>query len=1822
MSMNGLFWRTEQDTTAWESACGRAVSHLFGSSGTGNDADSCVQVVLKLPTAEAAKDAWNQNCDLLGDVTLTLGSPVGAPLRLAVPLPLDGVFIARRQDSDRPLSLIWGAWLGEAPGFRLVRPTSQGRRDEIEWRVGLPRGYFVGAPCRPFRDLSKVESMRLMEQRQRLLCNSPVYPEWLRPLLGNYGPRGASSPKTAGKAWREIHEAVLEKFAAGELSVSDQDDLNHRVLVTFPVWLIGRICDELLRAITTGLPDRKLTADVVHAFRAGQVLDADRRARVWSHLIEKSEVIAARLVPLRRTHISDKEAVDQAVGLHCVDPANPVDMVARLTRVKRLPMKSGDMGELPAEYRQNHPSFRGRLCPVISPESELVGLTLQLAEGATVDYDGRIHPGSTDDPISELGYGAGLIPFFQHNDGTRNMMGAKNLRQGLPVAGRKAPAIRTGGEESVMHLTSRLTEIGLCPPAQDDSGALAMGVDLLVAYLPWHGMNFEDAIVVGQQVFDAGTLDVAIQKRVRRQFKAGWAPRSPDRFAIFEGLTDGLARPGDRLTAGSMIASFACGSAMAPVPIRYNDRSPAVLKSIRFECPQEWMGGTLEYELEKRIPLGIGDKLMGRHGNKGVVGAIVAKDAMPRLPDDPSLPEALRGRTIDILLNPHGVISRMNIGQLLETHIGWLLHSGKCAEIDLLLEGASADRPIGYPFAGNINHEKVRDGFKKTGLDETGRIQLLLPSGEKTLSPVVVGFQHIVRLRHIPELKAQARRGGVGASYSRKTGQAVHGRVRGGGQRIGEMEVWSLAGHQAEHILEEMLGVKADADWAAKWLGTEDPPTGDLSNGFAAMMNDWLFALLVKAETADNQVRMSIATPEEVVDRVGADHRVETGGGLRKFTTALFCCHAGKKDATCGFSLPVQGRIAVQTSSAKDGQISSLKLGDLLVHLGVSPKGPVTSHGNAYKVCLQSLAASEDSGALLIQFSMVRDQLKAVIHPGLGKERPSAWPQELDELFAYGRFADSDAGKNVDASALLSELMDASGKHTISDLRVTCPRHKTVPLKASPPFGEVLKPDPRGLFDTTVFGSLWARGGSWSNRRWGYIELPVEVRYPLEVCLSSLDTWQKQSKKDGEKKALRFLEALGLKAGDAPLIRMVPVLPSHYRMPLVMTGEPIDDPLVERGYRPLIAKCGQYQDAKTEAEKAHLIPQIEQCVANLFALLTEGLRNKTGLIRTNGLGRRVDRSARLVIAPNPLLKWDQVGVPAAVLLELLGDRIKIWMDACGRSDDLLALIKAVQARQNKSLEIDTWSWWRSSKDEELVTSAKKLIDDYLGAHPDTLVLLNRQPSLHRDSFQAFYPQALGPESGDTLQICPLTCKGFAADFDGDEMVVHLPVSNEAQEEATRMLPSRNLFSMASGEVMAHFDQDFVLGSYWLMDVGADLQERFLADLPADCCRALVRSGRISKKEGSRLLEHLAHEHPDCAPDAVWKWMNTAFECCTRVGVSFGFYDLLDLKKRVMIKPEVFQGKTTGAELEDVNSLTQKIVEHVLTDTFSVQPDWKKSGLHFAAMAMSGARGKKQTRQIVGARGFLNPGATGFSADLSVFAIRSSLVDGMNPDEAFWAAMNARSSMCDKKLGTGHAGDLTRHLVFALWPFTVTCVDCGSCETRRSVLTCKAEAGCCSTCYGPLPNGAIPAAGFPVGLIAAQSIGERGTQLSMQSFHTGQRAFTISDVRRVLGHGDEDKYFENLVGAERFIAALKASDAYASLQDRHFHVLWKVIQASPDHTLRSAIKHLGAMSRIAFQSQSREIAAAALTHETCSLVEPVARVLYGLFGGRAKLIGKG
>ena len=634
------------------------------------------------------------------------------------------------------------------------------------------------------------------------------------------------------------------------------------------------------------------------------------------------------------------------------------------------------------------------------------------------------------------------------------------------------------------------------------------------------------------------------------------------------------------------------------------------------------------------------------------------------------------------------------------------------------------------------------------------------------------------------------------------------------------------------------------------------------------------------------------------------------------------------------------------------------------------------------------------------------------------------------------------------------------------------------------------------------------------------------------------------------------------------------MLPIRYRMPAVRKDSVMEDPIDEKGYAPLVRLCAAFRETEESwmkesdpDKKANLKKKldaiakgIETQVAKLFNMFAKAFDGKEGIIRRHGLGRRVDRSARMVITPNPDLGWDQVGLPATAMLELFGDVVEVWWNE----------VAVVEVAQTVVFPSDL-SWSRPHENLKALAAATEILKRFLTANPEYVVLLNRQPSLHRDSFQAFHPVVLPENAGEVIQLCPLVCKGFGADFNGDEMVVHVPLSEQAQGEARKMLPSQNWFSLAqtgAGNHMAHFDQDFVLGTWWLGKGRSQCRERFeqlLSELPPDLAKDLIPStGPISKYTGSDLLQQLAGGNRDEAVATVRAWMQHAFAACTEMGVSFGFYELADLAAEVQKTiPEKPLGKDRNGALDKIAlDALKRLLENASCGLDT-------PGLHFAAMAVSGARGAKQVRQLIAARGELNPGSTCFEltdARSMCFFIERPLADGLDEDDAFWAAMNARSSMCDKKLGTGQAGGLTRHLVFALRSHEIVSRDCSldSASGNRSVLTCREKNGFCAKCYGALPDGKLPLVGFRAGMVAAQSIGERGTQLSMQSFHAGKKEIDIMQVRRVLGLAGSDSKFQFLdpSEADAFVQFFKNSEgetkAYRDLDDRHLLLLWTVL----------------------------------------------------------------
>jgi DNA-directed RNA polymerase subunit beta' len=577
--------------------------------------------------------------------------------------------------------------------------------------------------------------------------------------------------------------------------------------------------------------------------------------------------------------------------------------------------------------------------------------------------------------------------------------------------------------------------------------------------------------------------------------------------------------------------------------------------------------------------------------------------------------------------------------------------------------------------------------------------------------------------------------------------------------------------------------------------------------------------------------------------------------------------------------------------------------------------------------------------------------------------------------------------------------------------------------------------------------------------------------------------------------------------------------------------------------------------------------------------LSDMLKGKQGRFRQNLLGKRVDYSGRSVIVVGPQLKLHQCGLPKQMALELFKPFV------------MKRLVDLNHAQNIKSAK-------------RMVERARPVVWDVLeeviAEHP---VLLNRAPTLHRLGIQAFEPQLV---EGKAIQIHPLVCTAFNADFDGDQMAVHLPLSAEAQAEARiLMLSSNNILSPANGRPITSPTQDMVLGLYYLTmarenELGegrafSSIAEAIMAfDQHSVSLQAKVKIrlkgqtrettiGRalfnealpegfdfvdedVTKKVLGKIVDRLAEFYPKVTVAQTLDALKSlGFHWATRAGATIGIEDVVTPPR----KAEILDGYEKDAEktqsqyekgLITDDERRQELIEiwtkataevgKAMEDNFPrVNPVWM--------MVFSGARGNMmQIRQIAGMRGLVaNP-----KGEIIPRPIKSNFREGLSVLEYFISTHGARKGLADTALRTADSGYLTRRLCDVAQDVIIREEDCGTdrgldlpiagqdaqrldssvygrtlaedvvvngsvlfkagtdlgdrdidalvkaeVETIkvRSVLTCDSKVGQCAACYGrSLAAGHRVAVGEAVGIIAAQSIGEPGTQLTMRTFHTG------------------------------------------------------------------------------------------------------------------------
>ncbi|KBU20524.1 DNA-directed RNA polymerase subunit beta [Mycobacterium tuberculosis] len=678
------------------------------------------------------------------------------------------------------------------------------------------------------------------------------------------------------------------------------------------------------------------------------------------------------LINIRPVVAAIKEFFGTSQLSQFMDQNNPLSGLTHKRRLLALGPGGLSRERAGLEVRDVHPSHYGRMCPIETPEGPNIGLIGSLSvyarvnpfgfietpyrkvvdgvvsdeivyltadeedrhvvaqANAPIDADGRfVEPrvlvrrkaGEVEYvPSSEVDYmdvsprqmvsvATAMIPFLEHDDANRALMGANMQRQAVPLVRSEAPLVGTGmelraaidagdvvvAEESgvieevsadyitVMHdngtrRTYRMRKFARsnhgtcanqCPivdagdrveagqviadgPCTDD-GEMALGKNLLVAIMPWEGHNYEDAIILSNRLVEEDVLtSIHIEEHEidARDTKLGAEEITRDIPNISdEVLADlderGIVRIGAEVRDGDILVGKV-------TPKGETELTPEerLLRAIFGEKAREVRDTSLKVphgesgkvigirvfsrEDEDELPAGVnelvrvyvaqkrkisdGDKLAGRHGNKGVIGKILPVEDMPFLAD---------GTPVDIILNTHGVPRRMNIGQILETHLGWCAHSGWKVDAakgvpdwaarlpDELLE-AQPNAIVSTPVFDGAQEAELqgllsctlpnRDG--DVLVDADGKAMLFDGrSGEPFPYPVTVGYMYIMKLHHLVDDKIHARSTGP---YSMITQQPLGGKAQFGGQRFGEMECWAMQAYGAAYTLQELLTIKSD----------------------------------------------------------------------------------------------------------------------------------------------------------------------------------------------------------------------------------------------------------------------------------------------------------------------------------------------------------------------------------------------------------------------------------------------------------------------------------------------------------------------------------------------------------------------------------------------------------------------------------------------------------------------------------------------------------------------------------------------------------------------------------------------------------------------------------------------------------------------------------------------------------------------------------------------------------------------------------------------------------------------------------------------------
>ena len=1423
---------------------------------------------------------------------------------------------------------------------------------------------------------------------------------------------------------------------------------------------------------------------------------------------------------------------------------------------------------------------------------------------------------------SHMSHSTSLIPFGSHNDGARMLMGASMQKQSLSLREAQAPLVqsvsdsstgKTVEEEMAEHAsyilrspfegtvesigdeyiniktangTQRVDKLNyfttgksggyidhkpvvkpgdkvkkgdlLADGWQSKGGTLALGRNVRVAYMPYEGYNFEDGVVVSESFAEKMSSEEIKTLEFELESDNGAAsflnPSVKKMLAdlhVSPGLLskldkNGIIKKGETISAGDVLVGavkkrekedLSAGqrdvrrmmrNKMITLPSdNYMDISKRAVGYQKGKVIAVNATTTSEGKLKVIIkvlsfkPMEVGDKLSGRHGNKGTITKIVP---------DKEMPHTQAGEAVELIFSPLAVPSRKNIGQLLEVNAGLVAEK----------------KGMGAYKVENFNpkeRERLEKELEEIGIPDGKQILINPQTGKPFENPVTVGPMYIMKLKHKVESKITARNvlGATSHEYlsPRKTSGSIDG-DRHNPQSIGGMEFWSLTSAGAVNNIHEMTTLKSDG-------------AGDKQKRFEIF----------------HAIRKGVPVPDPV-----------TPQSLKVLQDKLFAA---------GVSMTPLRNDKEVTMDEKftELMLNPMKRGDL-----------------------KKLGAAPVTSGIGIEARTKTFRKGGVYDPEIFGEDGEKWGRiDLIEPVPNPLFLESTSGSSSRPYEAMLQSKGFSQKDIVDlangrKLIVVDP--KGTDLKAN----QLVTTDDLAKYDVEGIKVVADTGGSALTRLMDTVDMKAELKNAEQRLREARNVTERSKAQQHVTILSRALDR-GLEPKDF-MLESIPVLPLKYRKPqLSNEGRSFTEDGISKLYQGLLKQNESYASKITEQDPEQwdrtvytgLKSEYYEKIKNIVGVgpaaaddkggqelkgIMHGIKSKHGLLRSKMQSKLQDYSGRSVISVDPTLKLDEVALPEDLAAEVFSPMI----------------MKELQRQRYEGKEISKFMKHRTP---EFRNALAKVSKDYP-------VILNRQPSLHRHSIQAFYPRILWNEDGKkqrAIGLNPVVTTAFNADFDGDQMAVHIPITTAAVKEAeAKLLPSKNLLNPTNNGIITDLKHEMQLGIYYMtrdrMPEGMVKEFKDAKELEKaykkgevktyDAVRMMVPTqGMVTSTAGRHLFNSALppkfrnyKENVDVnkkkmegilmgiinapmgggtmkAVEVINKLQNLGFNAATTSGISIGFKDFeavrnidrdgllaaADKELKSKHKDKLASGMLDAQEAFEqekstmVQAQMKKLIETSLDPNNPVE-----------IMRSSGARGN--AGQINAMAGILGVGKS--VTGQQTRPINKSHLEGLSPDEFWDLSYDSRKGILDKSIESQKPGALTRELWMTNKATVISEKDCGDrsgvllnmkldadkralhgrvllkdvplakggvvkatgkpltvheaemIRTRakdnvnvRSPLTCKSVSGVCQKCYGIKPGGTtndFVEIGAPIGSIASQALGEPSQQAIMKAFHVG------------------------------------------------------------------------------------------------------------------------